>query len=354
MLLILPVFQLFIFGYAINLDIKNIPLGVYNLDNSTTARQLVESYVHSGYFDLTYQLPSEDQLSELLDKGSVKAVLKIPHNFSCRILEGKSASVQLILDGSDNNTANVIMGYANAINQRHSQQVLAELLRNKGMALPSEVPSVDLRPNIRYNPELTSVNFMVPGIIGIIIMTIGVVRTSITVVREKERGTMEGLLVSPIKPLELMIGKITPYIAIAFVGLLLIIASSHFIFHVPFRGSLSLLLGLSLIFIAAALGIGLLISSIAETTQVAWLIGFLSSVLPSIILSGFIFPIENMPVPIQLISHIVPVRYFLVILRGIILKGVGLSLLYREAIILLCFAVFMLALSSLRFKKRLG
>ena len=187
-----------------------------------------------------------------------------------------------------------------------------------------------------------------------ILMTIAVIRISVTIVREKERGTMERLLVAPIRPIELMIGKIIPYIIIAFISLVLIILLSRFIFQVPLRGSLVTLLSLSGIFIAASLGIGLYISNVAETTQTAWLMGFFSSVLPAIILSGFIFPIESMPYPIQLITYLFPIRYFLVILRGIILKGVGITTLYPEALILLLFALAMITISALRFKKKVG
>jgi len=354
MLIVFPVFMLFLFGFAINLDIKHIPLAVYDQDRSENARELTESFIQSGYFDLKERLFSEKQINPKVDKRKVKVILRIPPDFSKDIHKGKNTPVQLIIDGSDNNTANITMGYSKAIIQKFSRKILEELLLNKGMTFPVQLPSVDLRPNIWYNPELESSIFMIPGLIGIILMTIAVIRTSITIVREKERGTMESLLVAPIRPFELMIGKIIPYIIIAYISLALIILLSKLIFQVPFRGSLVTLFGLSGIFIAASLGIGLYISNIAETSQTAWLLGFLSSILPAIILSGFIFPIESMPYPVQLITYLFPVRYFLVILRGIILKGVDITILYKEALTLLLFALVMITISALRFKKKVG
>ena len=354
MLIVFPVFVLFLFGFAINLDIKHIPLAVYDQDLSEDSRELTESFIQSGYFDLKYRFFSEKQINPNVDKREVKVVLRIPPDFSKDIHKGKNTPVQLIIDGADNNTANIIMGYSNTIIQKFSRKILGELLLNKGMAFTAQPPSVDLRPNIWYNPELRSSIFLIPGLIGMILMTIAAIRTSITIVREKERGTMESLLVTPIRPIELMIGKIIPYIIIAFISLVLIILLSRFIFQLPFRGSLVTFLGLSGIFIAASLGIGLYISNVAETAQTAWLMGFFSSVLPAIILSGFIFPIESMSYPIRLITYLFPIRYFLVILRGIILKGVGINILYPEALILLVFALAMITISALRFKKKVG
>jgi ABC-2 type transport system permease protein len=230
--------------------------------------------------------------------------------------------------------------------------MLGALLLNEGLSLPAQLPSVDLRPSIWYNPELKSTIFLVPGLIGLLLMSITVIRTSITIVREKERGTMESLLVTPLKPLELMIGKITPYIIISFIILALILLLARFIFQVPIRGNLLTLFSISGLFIAATLGLGLFISNSADTAQTAWLMGFLSSILPAIILSGFIFPIESMPYPIQLITYLFPIRYFLVMLRGILLKGVGITVVYPEALILLMYALVIIAASVLRFKKK--
>jgi ABC-2 type transport system permease protein len=214
------------------------------------------------------------------------------------------------------------------------------------------LPVVNIRPTIWYNPELKSMYFLIPGIIGIIIMVIGAIRMSISLVKEKESGTIESILVSPLRPVELMIGKIVPYVVIVFADLLIIVVFSVYVFDVPFRGSVALFLSLSLVFLAAALGTGLFVSAVSQTSQVAWLLGFLLTILPSILLSGFIFPIESMPRPIQAITLMLPVRYFLTILRGIILKGVGLDVLYPQALVLVLFAGITVAVSSSIFRKR--
>jgi ABC-2 type transport system permease protein len=352
MLIFFPVFALFLFGVAINLDIKHIPLAVYDQDRSPDSRALTEKFSQSGYFDLKARLTSEKEINGFVDARKVKVVLRVPSDFSRDIHSGKDTSVQLIIDGADNNTATIIMGYANSIIPKFSRDMLGALLRNEGLSLPAQLPSVDLRPSIWYNPELKSTIFLVPGLIGLLLMSITVIRTSITIVREKERGTMESLLVTPLKPLELMIGKITPYIIISFIILALIILLARFIFQVPIRGNLLTLFSISGLFIAATLGIGLFISNSADTAQTAWLMGFLSSILPAIILSGFIFPIESMPYPIQLITYLFPIRYFLVMLRGILLKGVGITVVYPEALILLMYALVIIAASVLRFKKK--
>lgn len=354
LMFILPAFLLFIFGFAINLDIRTIPLAVLDHDKTENSRVLVDRFITSGYFKLKQRLSSEDQINWLLDRGEVKAIIKIPANFQREVFKGKTTPVQIIIDGTDNNTATVVMGYARMIMQQHSTAVLFELLRTSRGAILAGIPTLDVRPNIWYNPELRSINFMVPGLIGIIMMVVGVVNMSVSIVREKERGTIEAIMVSPLRPFELMLGKIIPYILIAFIDLNLIILLGKFVFHVPFRGSFLLFLFLSFLFLASALSMGLFISSIAKTCQVAWLISFLATILPSIILSGFIFPISNMPKIIQFISYLLPVRYFIVILRGIILKGVGLSVLYPQALVLVGFAVVLLASCSLRFKKRLA
>ena len=354
MVIFFPVFILLLFGYAINLDIKHIPLAVYDQDRSVDSRELTESFIQSGYFDLKDRFFSEKQINPSVDNREVKVVLRIPPNFSQDIHKEKNCPVQIIIDGSDNNTATITMGYSKAIIQKFSRRILGELLLNKRLAISGQLPSIDLRPNIWYNPELKSSIFLIPGLIGIILMAIAVIMTSITIVREKERGTMESLLVAPIRPIELMIGKITPYVVICFVSLVLIVFLSRPIFNLPFRGSLLTLLCLSTIFIAASLGIGLYISNISDTTQTAWLLGFLSSLLPAMLLSGFIFPIESMPLLIQLVTYFLPIRYFLVILRGIILKGVGITILYPEALILVIFSLATITISTLQFKKKIG
>jgi ABC-2 type transport system permease protein len=354
MLIVFPVFVLFLFGFAINLDISHIKLGFLDRDQTQVSRSLNDKFIQSGYFDLVQRLYSIDQINPSVDKRIVKVALHIPLDFSRDIYRGRKTPVQIIIDAADNNTATIIMGYSSAIMATFSRNMLEELIASQAMNFPAQLPGVDLRPAIWYNPELKSSIFLIPGLIGMILMSITVIRISITIVKEKEMGTMEALLVSPLKPIELMAGKITPYIIIAFVSLVLILILSRLIFEVPFRGNLLTFFALSALFIAASLGIGLYISNIAQTAQTAWLMGFLSSILPAIILSGFIFPIESMPLPIRFFTFIFPIRYYLVILRGIILKGAGLSILYPEAIILFVFALALITASALKFKKKVG
>ena len=354
MLIIFPVFVLFLFGFAINLDISHIRLAVFDRDQSRLSRALADTFIQSGYFDLTRRLHSIKQINPSVDMREVKVVLHVPPDFSKDIYRGRTTPVQIIIDAADNNTANIIMGYSSAIMATFSREMLQELLLSQAGGFPAQLPQVDLRPAVWYNPELKSSIFLIPGLIGMILMSITVVRISITIVKEREQGTIEGLLVSPLKPIELMAGKITPYIIISYISLVLILILSRFIFEVPFRGNLLTLFTLSGIFIAASLGIGLYISNVAQTAQTAWLMGFLSSILPAIILSGFIFPIASMPLPVQFFTYLFPIRYYLVILRGIILKGTGLSILYPEALTLLIFALVMITVSALRFKKKVG
>jgi ABC-2 type transport system permease protein len=352
LLLLLPVVMLLVFAYAINLDVRNIPIAVYDLDKTEMSRSLVDRFVTSGYFVLKKRLIAEHDMAGVLDRGEVKVALQIPRNFQKDISNGKSTPVQVIIDGTDSNTANITMGYVKSILAAESMKVIFQLLNSNGIASSSNMATLDVRPNIWYNPELASLNFLVPGIIGIIVMVIGAIRMSLSLVKEREKGTIESLMVSPLRPIELMIGKITPYVVIVFFDLILIVLAGRYLFNVPFRGSVPLFLFLSLLFLGSALGAGLFISAISKTSQVAWFLGFMVTILPSIILSGFIFPIESMPKPIQVVASLMPLRYYMIILRGIILKGVGWAALYEQAAILFLFAAFSMVSSSLFFKKR--
>lgn len=354
MLLFFPVFVLFLFGFAINLDISHIRLAVFDRDQSQLSRRLSDKFIQSGYFDLVERLYAMEQITSSVDRRRAKVALHIPLDFARDIRRDRTTPVQIIIDAADNNTANIILGYSSAVMATFSREMLEELMVSRSVTFPATLPGIDLRPAIWYNPELKSSIFLIPGLIGMILMSITVIRISITIVKEKEMGTMEGLLVSPLKPIELMAGKIIPYIIIAFVSLALILILSRLIFAVPFRGSLLTFFVLSTLFIAASLGMGLYISTVAQTAQTAWLMGFLSSILPAIILSGFIFPIESMPPPIQVFTYMFPIRYYMVILRGIILKGAGMAILYPEAIILLLFALALITASALKFRKKVG
>jgi ABC-2 type transport system permease protein len=354
MIFFLPVFMLLLMGSSITLDVKNIALAVLDLDNSQDSREIRDMMVSSGYFRVR-ATPSDDREMEgLIDSGKADVGLKFYHNFSRYLKEGKSAPLQILIDGSDSNTANVTIGYCEAILQNFSLDRIASRLKNEGVIESSHIPPVDPEIRIWYNPDLKNTNFLVPGLIGLIMMITIAPVTAMAVVREKERGTIEGLMVAPVSPLEIIIGKMAPYMIISFVDLFIVVLTGIFIFNVPFRGSFILLLSLSYIFLLSAVSIGLLISTVAGSQRTAWQISILTSILPSIFLSGFIFPIESMPLPLQIICSLFPVRYFLLILRGIILKGVGLLPLLPQTVILLAFAIVLTTLSVSRFKKRIS
>jgi len=349
----LPLVMLVLYGYAINLDVKHVPTALYDQDRTQASRDLAGAFSRSGYFDINYAVSRESRIGEALDRGLASVVLVIPRGFAAHIARGKNTPVQVIVDGSDSTTATTAIGYANAIIQQESLKVTIEAIRRLGFADVQRFIPVDARLRIWYNPELESANFMVPGLIATVLMILAALITSLTVVRERERGTIEQLVVSPILPHELMLGKMIPYIIIAFVDVVLVTVAGRLIFDVPLRGSVILLLALSAVFVAAALGLGLFISAAAKTQQGATTVALIGTLLPTILLSGFVFPISSMPRIIQALTYLIPARHFLVIVRAIFLKGVGLSAVWPQALILAAFAAAMLALSSLGFKKRL-
>jgi ABC-2 type transport system permease protein len=346
MVFFLPVFMLILMGSAITMDVKNISLAVLDLDNSQDSREIRDMMIRSGYFQLTATPPDEQNLEQLVQSGRVDVGLKINHNFSRKLKEGKASPVQIIVDGSDSNTATVTIGYCESIFQKFTLGRLSSLIKEKGI--------VDPEMRVWFNPDLKSTNFLVPGLIGLVMMITLVPLTSMSVVREKERGTIEGIMVAPVSPLEFIVGKMTPYMFIAYGDLFLVIISGIFLFDVPFRGSYLLLFALSFIFILCALSHGLLISTVANSQRIAWQLSILTSILPSIFLSGFTFPIESMPLVLQVICSLFPIRYYLVILQGIILKGVGISVLLPQTFILSIFALVLITLSVSRFKKRIS
>ncbi len=351
-LLFIPAFMLIMFGYALNFDVKHTSLAIYDEDKSQTSRDFVENFLHSEYFDLKYYLNSAREIDELLGEEKVRVALVIPQDFSERLLAGREAVIQVIVDGANSNAAVMAIGYVSFIVQNYSTKILTNALvriGQSGLSLP-----IDYRPRVWYNPELRSAKFLVPGLIVFILMVTTVISTSLSVVREKERGTMEQIIVSPIKPLELILGKTIPYIFISLIATVVILLVSYFLFDVVIKGSYLLLFIVTLIFLTGGLGLGLLISTIAETQQLAFMLAVLVTILPSFILSGFVFPIRNMPVVIQAITYLIPARYFLVVLRSIILKGVGLSAFWDQVLFLIAFAVLTITASSVRMRKKRG
>lgn len=340
--LFVPALILLIYGYALNFDIRNVALAIQDRDGSRASREVVSAFVNSGYFRLVGAVHDDREMDRLIDRGEARAVLVIPAGFERDITNRRPVTVQVIIDGDNANTATTVMGYAQAI--------VAEL--STGLQSPVSVQSaaalIAFEPRVWYNPELRSTLFLVPGLIAFIAMITAVISTALSVVREKERGTIEQIRMSPLSPAAFVAGKALPYLGLSFVSALLIIVAAMALFDLPVRGSW-LLLCLSIgIFLVGALAQGLLISTIADTQQVAFQVAVLSSFLPTFILSGFVFPISNMPAAIQLVTYLVPARYFLVALRSVVLKGVGLEAFGGTLAALVVFAAVMMGLASIR------
>ncbi|MHB8836385.1 MAG: ABC transporter permease [Candidatus Methylomirabilia bacterium] len=347
-----PLFQLFVFGYAVTTDVKHVATALLDQDRSVQSRELAERFARSGYFDIVRRPDGPAAVDALLDDGDVQAALVIPRGFAADLAAERTARVQLLIDGSDSMTAGMVAGYAGGVAGEYSARVAAERLERL-RARVQRVPAVEERTRVWYNPELKSVNYMVPGVLSMILFLVTMLLTSMAIVKEREIGTLEQLVVTPITPAELIVGKTLPYIAIGFIDMLLVLALSTFWFRVPIAGSVTLLFALSTVFIFTSLGLGLFISTISLTQQQAMMTTFFI-MLPSILLSGFIFPIANMPRVIQYATLMIPLRYFLVIVRGIFLKGNGIAILWPQVAVLLAFGVAILGLSTLRFRKRLG
>lgn len=351
--LTMPVLMLLLYGYGISSDVKRVPLAVYDLDGQPPARELVRRFTSTDYFVVTAQVGSLWELRRAIDLGIAKVGLTIPEDFSQNLGAGRTAPIQFVVDGSDSNTASIAISNIAAISQ--NTELSPRDLRPQVYLSPRpEHPApIELRTWVWYNPELKSSNFLIPGLTAVILMMLAAMLTSLTVAREWERGTMEGLIASPLHPVELMLGKILPYVIIGLVDVVIIVLVAVFWFRVPLHGSLTLLMASSTIFLLGALGIGLFLSAATKNQQVAFQLAVLITMLPSLLLSGFFYPIENMPPALRAVTTLVPARYFLVILRGIFLKGVGLVVLWRELLFLAGFAVLMLMASSAKFKKRL-
>lgn len=352
--LLAPVVLLVLYAYAITFDIKKIDFAVVDRDNTSYSRSLIFKFLSSGYFELNMESYNNMEKSiEELRINKVRMILIIPEKFSSDLKKGKSTALQLIIDGSDANTANVAMGYAKIIVATFSRNVILKFAGKKGI-VPDRIPGVEPVPRVWYNPELKSVNFIIPGLIAIIMMLIAAMLTSLTVVREKERGTFEQLISTPVKSMELMIGKLTPYVLIGIIDVFIIVVVGLLWFKVPFRGSFITFLIFTMLFMFCSMGLGLFMSSIAKTQTVAVIGTVFATMLPSILLSGFIFPIDSMPAAIRIFTYLVPARYFLTALRSLFLKAdTGIAVFYPEALFLLFFGLLFLFLSAKNFKKRI-
>jgi len=358
MLLGLPTMMLLLYGYAVNFDVRHIRLAIEDRDKTAASRDLGAAFVNSGYFDLVADLPAGADLERLTERRRAQAVLVIPETYGRDVAAGRTARVQLVIDGADANTATTVLGYASAITAEAGSEITrAWLLRNAGTGTrsgssASRIATIDYEPRVWYNPELKSTQFLVPGLVGFILMLTAVLSTALSVVREKERGTMEQLRVSSLTPGELLVGKTIPYLAISLLATAIILLAARALFGVVVRGSYLDLFAVTFVYLVGALGLGLLVSSVADSQAMAFQLGAATSMLPSILLSGFIFPIRSMPAVVRGLTYAVPARYFLVVLRVVILKGAGLAPYLADLAFLLAYALVVLGLAFARLTRK--
>jgi ABC-2 type transport system permease protein len=340
----MPIAQILLFGFAITNEINNVDIAILDHSKDATTEEIINKIAASKYFTVKQILTHEAEIATAFKSGKIKAVLNFEKDFSKNLVKEQRATLQIITDATDPNTANSITNYINAMLQGYQQEIQADI-----------VPAYQIIPETRmvYNPELKSVFMFVPGVMTIILMLVSAMMTSISITREKELGTMEILLVSPLKPFQVIIGKVVPYIFLSVINAAVIVLLSIFIFKMPVEGSLFLLGAESVLFIITSLALGILISTIAETQQAAMMISLMGLMLPVILLSGFIFPITSMPEPLQWISNIIPAKWFIIIIKGIMLKGVGLFFVWKETLILVLMTVFFIGLSVKKYKIRL-
>ena len=349
MLIGLPAFMLVLYGYALNFDVRHVRLAVQDRDGSRASRELVASFTRSTYFDLVAAPPAGADLESLTQRRVAKAILVIPEGYARDLAGGHQSPVQLVVDGADSTTASTVLGYARALVSEQNLAIVTETLSRSGQRLRAPV---DLEPRVLFNPELESTQFLVPGLIGFLLMLTAVLSTALSVVREKERGTMEQLRVAPLRTWELIVGKTIPYLGISLVATVIILLAARVLFGVTIRGPYLDLFVAVLLYLLGALGFGLFISTVADTQALAFQAGLIASMLPAILLSGFIFQIRVMPAALQVVTYLVPTRYFLVILRGIILKGEGLATYWPQVGALLLYGLATVALASLRLARR--
>jgi len=347
----IPMLLLLLFGYALTLDVDNVPLVVWDQSESPASRQLVSGFLGSRYFLLRSYVHNYPEVEQAVDSRRALMALIIPRDFSGRIESGRLAPVQIIVDGSDSNTATIAMGYADVVALAYSQGVAVNTLRRTGGRM-IQTP-VDLRPRVWFNADMESKNYIIPGLIAVIMMVIAALLTSLTVAREWESGTMEQLISTPVKGSELILGKLLPYFAIGMLDVLLAVLMGQFLFHVPLRGNVALLFAMAAIFLAGALSLGMLISIVTKSQLLASQLAMVLTFLPSFLLSGFMYAIGNMPQAIQFVTYLIPARYFVALLKGIYLKGIGLEILALEAALLTIFGAAMVLFANVKFKKRL-
>ncbi len=350
-LIIPPIFQLIVFGYAANLDVKHIPIAFRDLDRSYDSREFISQFRNSKYFDIISYPENLAQIESLIKKGKITLSIEIPSGFSKRLKKGETATLQVIVDGMESNTALIALGYVNQIISEYSIKIMIDRLNREGIT-GFEEAGVEVQNRTWFNPELESRYFYIPGVIASIAFLLPIILTAQAIVREREIGTLEQVMVTPIRSWELIVGKTIPFAMIGFFDVVMIALIGIFWFKVPFEGNPFVLLLGSLLFLMSSVGIGLFISTISSTQQQAQISTFFF-VMPAFILSGFAFPLENMPQWLQYVTYISPLRYFLIIIRGVFLKGVGLEILLPEVTALALLGILMITMSALRFQKRL-
>ena len=350
LIIVMPIIQLFLLGYAATTDVKNIPLAVWDQNHSPQSRALLDAFRSANYFTVAYAVQSEEEYRALIEAGDARVALIIPPDYDRRLLES-TAQVAIILDGSDATVGTTALSTARLIGQSFATRVLMEQMALSGR-VGSITPPLEVRTQVWYNPDLISAYFNIPGVIGMILYFITALLTATSIVRERERGTIEQLIVTPVRAWELIVGKMLPYVLLGLINVTEVLLIGHFWFKVPIRGDLGLVLLLCGLFVLSSLGIGLLASTIAKTQQEA-VLTVMFVMLPSIFLSGFFFPLEAMPKFLQLISAVIPLRYFLVIIRSLLLKGVGVAAIWKEILALVIFAVVIMGTAAMRFRKRL-
>jgi len=349
MLMVLPAVLIIMVGYALNFDVKHTPLVIYDQDRSPGSRAFLEKFKTTEYFDYRYEARGYSDIEELFLRGGAKIAVVLPASFAGKLAAGEDVHVQILVDGSDANTAGQAVATATRLTADYATNMVADAFALRGRSLP--VP-IDFQPRIWYNPDLISSKFLVPGLIGFIIVLTAVISTSLTVVREKERGTMEQLMVSPLRPFEIILGKTIPYLGISLIAATAILILGYLLFDVQVRGSLLLLYAAIMMIILGGLGQGLLISTVTDSQQVAFMISVFSSLLPSFLLSGFIFPVATMPLALRVISNLEVNKFFLVVVRGVMLKGVGFTAVWEQFLFMFAFAAVMLGVSAKRMQKR--
>ncbi len=340
----MPIAQIMLFGFAITNEINNVDIAIFDKSKDATTQEIIHKITASKYFSNKQVIKSDTDIEAVFKKGKVKAVLVFENNFGKKYVKENKATVQIITDATDPNTAQTISNYTNAILQNYQKE------HNKNIEIPYQIIT---QSHMIYNPELKSVFMFVPGVMTIILMLVSAMMTSISITREKELGTMEILLVSPLKPYLVIVGKVVPYIFLSVINAIIIVMLSIFIFGMPVEGNLFLLAFESILFIVNALSLGILISTISTTQQTAMMISLMGLMLPVILLSGFIFPISSMPVILQMLSDVIPAKWFLIIIKEIMLKGVGFAFVWKETLILLGMTLFFMAISIKKYKIRL-